>query len=87
MKMAVAAVSSLNDIQPGSPSYESFLYQTVVVDGVCQAMKKDTTRSTSQFLLCYRHFIAANHLAYGQMFGADPENVQKSKESLSYKIY
>ncbi|KIN00028.1 hypothetical protein OIDMADRAFT_55916 [Oidiodendron maius Zn] len=76
MKLATTSVASLEDLLPGSNNYDAFLHQTVVVDGVCKAMKSDPTRTTNQYLLCYRTFLAANNLAYGQLFGADPENIQ-----------
>jgi hypothetical protein len=83
MLLSQAAVSSLEDIAPGSPNYQLFQSQTVVVDGVCQAFKTDATRMTNQYLLCYRTFIAAHNLAYGQLFAADPENVQFSELNIS----
>lgn len=79
MVLAKEAVSSLEAVQPGSPNYQLFESETVVVDGVCQAMKSDPTRMTNQYLLCYRTFIAASNLAYGQLFAADPLNIGLSK--------
>jgi hypothetical protein len=79
MVLAKEAISSLEAVQPGSPNYQLFESQTVVVDGICKAMKTDQTRMTSQYLLCYRSFIAARNLAYGQLFGADPEGIGSSK--------
>ncbi|CZR53615.1 uncharacterized protein PAC_03495 [Phialocephala subalpina] len=74
MEMAVKAPSDLTDLTPSGPSYQLFQSQTTS-DGICQAMMKDPTRSTPAYLLCYRTFIAANNYAYGQLFGADPENI------------
>lgn len=81
MQLVVKAYSDLTEIAPGSPSYQLFQSQTAS-DGICQAMKKDPTRNTPAYLLCYRTFIAANNYAYGQLFGADPENIDFSKYTL-----
>ncbi|KAF8856237.1 hypothetical protein BDZ45DRAFT_745674 [Acephala macrosclerotiorum] len=81
MEMAKYAVEKIEEVMPDSAAYQLFQQQTTLVNGVCQSMKKDTTRSTPEYLLCYRTFIAAHNLAYGQLFGADPENIQLIRDN------
>lgn len=63
MDMAVKAPGDLADLTLSGASYQLFQSQTTS-GGVCQAMKKDPTRSTPAYLLCYRTSIAANNYAY-----------------------
>ncbi|KAI9673999.1 MAG: hypothetical protein M1817_002205 [Caeruleum heppii] len=65
--LAEAAAASIDAVAPGSPAYQLFFEG----NGPC----KETKRGTAEFKNCYRMFIAANNLAYGQLFGADPENI------------
>ncbi|KAI9812207.1 MAG: hypothetical protein M1827_004873 [Pycnora praestabilis] len=65
--MASAAATSMDNIRPGEAGYQNFLN----LAPAC----KPTKQGTAEFNNCLRIFIAANHIPYTQMFGADPENL------------
>ncbi|KAI9752611.1 MAG: hypothetical protein M4579_005559 [Chaenotheca gracillima] len=68
MAMAKAAADALDNIAPGSPSYQLFVENSPLCKG--------TKKSTAEFNNCIRRFIANSNVAYGQLFGADPENLE-----------
>ena len=79
IQLAKDASASLKDIMPDSAKYNAFWDQN---QEKCKKLKDGKTLSAAGKAmrnLCYRHFIAQNNLAYGQYFGADPENIQLSK--------
>lgn len=84
MDMARFANATLSLLLPDTAAYQLFQDQTIVVEGICQAMKKDPTRNTPAYLLCYRSFLAANNLAYGQLFAADTEQLPTSKSIVQF---
>ncbi|KAG4438657.1 hypothetical protein IFR05_005838 [Cadophora sp. M221] len=75
LKLAQDASNSLTDIMEGSEKYKAFWENA---EGKCKKTV-DGTRLTAAGeatkKLCYRHFIAQHNLAYGQYFGADPDNI------------
>ena len=73
--LATQAKNFLTDISPGSPSYQLALQMTPE----CAATKK----GTAQFNNCMRIYIANNHPAYTQFFGANPEQLQNSRLATS----
>ncbi|KUJ11486.1 uncharacterized protein LY89DRAFT_758163 [Mollisia scopiformis] len=82
MELAKYANETLSALLPDTAAYQLFQEQTTIAEGVCQVMKKDPTRNTPAYLLCYRTFLAANNLAYGQLFAADPEYISTKTENL-----
>ncbi|MCJ1476435.1 hypothetical protein MMC13_005101 [Lambiella insularis] len=65
--MTTHVVKSMEAITPGSPGFQLFQEQ----NPIC----KTTKAATAEYFNCYRTFIALSNLAYGQLFGADPENI------------
>ncbi|MCJ1422106.1 hypothetical protein MMC32_008476 [Xylographa parallela] len=65
--MTAAVLASMQAIGSGSPNYQLF----TETNPIC----KNTKAATAEFYNCYRTFIAQSNLAYGQLFGADPENI------------
>ncbi|KAF8849218.1 hypothetical protein BDZ45DRAFT_240382 [Acephala macrosclerotiorum] len=80
--IAKLAADSLAALVEGSDAFEAFAAEA---KPQCAMLKsKPGTLSydgQKQYMLCYRIFLAANHLAYGQYFGADPENIELSMTS------
>jgi hypothetical protein len=79
LKLAEAAANSLDVIKPGSEEYEAWRPE---VEKECAHLKKGEGLSAvgkREFNNCYRSFIADRNVAYGQFFGADPENIEMSE--------
>ena len=72
--MTAAVLASMQAIGSGSPNYQLF----TETNPIC----KNTKAATAEFYNCYRTFIAQSNLAYGQLFGADPENIGLSESKL-----
>ena len=78
MKLAEAAANSLDQLKPGSTEYESWKPDA---EKACAHLKSGdlSAKGRLDFKNCYRTFIATRNLAYGQFFGADPDNIELSE--------
>ena len=86
LDLATRASGNLLSVMEGSASYKAF-WDTTIAECKFAYLKKNpsemTAASKKQMLNCYRHFLAAHNLAYGQYFGADPENIELSMVPIS----
>ena len=65
--LAEAAAQSLERIAPGSPTFQ------LAMENIPKC--KETKKGTDEFRNCMRIWIAGNHIAYTQLFGANPQFV------------
>lgn len=76
LNIASLVATSLTALAPGSAAYTAFEAET---KPACSTLQKDpntlSAAGRKDYMRCYRIFLAANNLAYGQYFGADPENI------------
>lgn len=71
--MAASAKAAMDEIAPGGDHWDAAAQLLDNLQSECKGQISDDKKNN-----CYRTAIANANLAYGQLFGADPQNVALS---------